>query len=111
MTIKRCKENVILVELPKEPDTREELEKTVRTIYTNPVSDVLIDFSNIDIVRSPTICGLLRLRRSILEANHRLVLCNVSPLTMGIFEKTGLDTVFEFADNTAVALESVLSAD
>ena len=111
MTIEQCGNNVILVELPKEPETREELEKTVRTIYTNPVSDVLIDFSNIDILRSPTICGLLRLRRSILEANHRLVLCNISPLTMGIFEKTGLDAVFEFADNTTVAMESVLSSN
>ena len=41
------------------------------------------------------------------DCGHRLIFCSVAAATRGIFTVTGLDGIFEFADDKFVALASL----
>ncbi|MHC4913194.1 MAG: STAS domain-containing protein [Planctomycetota bacterium] len=69
--------------------------------------DVVVDFSNVDIVTSSSLSKLLKLRKLLADCGHRLVFCNVAAATRGIFTVTGLDGIFELAEDKFVALASL----
>ena len=50
---------------------------------------------------------LLKLRKKTVTNKRRLILCAINTNVWGLFLVTGLDKVFEFADNVATALTSV----
>jgi anti-anti-sigma factor len=69
--------------------------------------DVILDFSNVDIITSPSLSMLLKLRKFLTDCGHRLVFCGVPPLTKNAFEVTGLDGIFELADDEATASKNL----
>lgn len=107
MGIQDWSDDIVLVDLPQEPDMGDEL-KTITEITRNRGNcDVVIDFSSVDIVTSSGLSKLLKLRKLLTDCGHRLVFCNVAAATKGIFTVTGLDGVFELADDKFVALTSL----
>jgi anti-anti-sigma factor len=107
MGIQNWSDDIILVDLPQEPNMGDEL-KTVTDISRDRGDcDVVIDFSKIDIVTSSSLSKLLKLRKLLADCGHKLVFCNVAPATKGIFTVTGLDGIFELADDKFVALASL----
>jgi hypothetical protein len=55
-------EGVVLVELPSEPETSDELNSVIRYVQDRGDCDVVIDFSNVTILTSMSLAPLLRLR-------------------------------------------------
>ena len=107
MGIQDWSDDIVLVDLPQESDMGDEL-KTITEITRNRGNcDVVIDFSSVDIVTSSGLSKLLKLRKLLTDCGHRLVFCNVAAATKGIFTVTGLDGVFELADDKFVALTSL----
>ena len=107
MGIQNWSEDIILVDLPQEPNMGDELKTVIEMVRDRGDCDVVIDFSNIDIVTSSSLSKLLKLRKLLADCEHRLVFCNVAPATRGIFTVTGLDGIFELADDKFVALASL----
>jgi len=70
----------------------------------NAENDVVVDFADVDIITSSSIAKLLKLRKTVNDSNHRLILSSVSRKTFGVFAVTGLDTVFEFVEDQFLAL-------
>jgi anti-anti-sigma factor len=104
MAIQNWSEDIVLVDLPQEPEMGDELKTITEVVRDRGDCDVVVDFSNIDIVTSSSLSKLLKLRKLLGDCGHRLVLCNVAPATRGIFTVTGLDGIFEVADDKFVAL-------
>jgi anti-anti-sigma factor len=104
MGIQNWSEEIILVDLPQEPEMGDELKTVTETVRDRGDSDVVIDFSSVDIITSSSISKLLKLRKLLGDCGHRLVFCSVAAATRGIFTVTGLDGIFEFADDKFVAL-------
>ena len=104
MGIQNWSENILLVDLPEEPQLGEELKTATKIVRDRGDCDVVLDFSNIDIVTSSSISKLLRLRKLLTDCQHKLIFCNVAAATKGIFTVTGLDGVFEMVDDKFVAL-------
>ncbi len=104
MGIEDWSENTILVDLPQEPETGDELKTVTEMVRKRSNCDVVVDFSRLDILTSGTIAKLLALRKALADCGHRLTLCSVSAATKGIFTITGLDHAFEFADDKFGAL-------
>lgn len=104
MGIQDWSEEIILVDLPPEPEMGEELETVTRTVRDRGDCDVVVDFSSVDIVTSSSISKLLKLRKLLGDCGHRLIFCSVAAATRGIFTVTGLDGIFELADDKFVAL-------
>jgi anti-anti-sigma factor len=107
MGIQDWSEDIILVDLPQEPEMGDELKMVTGIVRDRGDCEVVIDFSNVDIITSSSISKLLKLRKLLADCGHRLVFCSVAAATRGIFTVTGLDGIFEFADDKFVALASL----
>jgi len=107
MGIQNWSEDVILVDLPQEPQMGDELKTATGIVRDRGDCDVVIDFSNVDIITSSSLSKLLKLRKMLADCGHRLLFCNVAAATRGIFTVTGLDGIFEMADDKFVALASL----
>ena len=104
MGIQNWSEDIVLVDLPQEPEMGDELKTVTEMVRDRGDCEVVIDFSNVDIITSSSISKLLKLRKLLADCGHRLVFCSVAAATKGIFTVTGLDGIFEFADDKFVAL-------
>ncbi len=107
MGIQNWSEDVILVDMPQEPNMGDELNTVTEMVRDRGDCDVVIDFSTVDIVTSSSLSKLLKLRKLLADCGHRLIFCNVAAATKGIFTVTGLDGIFEIADDKFVALASL----
>jgi anti-anti-sigma factor len=107
MGLQNWSEDIILVDLPPEPNMGDEIKTVTDVTRDRGDCDVVVDFSSIDIVTSSSLSKLLKLRKLLADCGHRLVFCNVAPATRGIFTVTGLDGIFEVADDKFVALASL----
>jgi len=107
MGIQNWSEDILLVDLPQEPEMGDELKTVVTEVRDRGDCDVVIDFSSVDIVTSSSLSKLLKLRKLLGDCGHRLVFCSVPAATKGIFTVTGLEGVFEMSDDKFVALASL----
>jgi len=107
MGIQNWSEDVVLVDLPLEPEMGEELKTITQVVRDRGDCEVVIDFSKVDIITSSSLSKLLRLKKLVGDCGHRLVFCNVAPATKGIFTVTGLDGIFEIVDDKFIALASL----
>lgn len=94
--------NAVLVDLPPEPKMRDKIRAVFESLHNRADCDVVMDFSGVDIMATPSISGLLGLRKFLVDSGHRLILRNVASATRGIFTVTGLDAVFDLAEDTFV---------
>ena len=104
MGIQNWSENIVLVDLPAEPGICEELKAVIEIVRDRNDCDVVIDFSNIDIVTSSSLSALLRLHKLLTDCGHKVVFCNVAVATRSIFTITGIDELFDFVDDKFIAL-------
>lgn len=104
MGIQNWSDDIILVDLPQEPQMGDELKNVTEIVRDRGDCDVVIDFSSVDIVTSSSLSKFLKLRKLLVDCGHRFVFCNVAAATKGIFTVTGLDGVFEIVDDKFVAL-------
>lgn len=96
-----------LVRLHPLPKMLDELDRIINAASQEAAREVAIDFSSVDIITTPAIARLMTLRRLLIERGHRLVLCSLRANTKDIFTLTGLDEVFEFADDVSAVPNTV----
>jgi anti-anti-sigma regulatory factor len=89
MSIQDWSKELILVELPAEPQTGEHVREAIQLVRDRGDCDVVVDFSQVDIIT---------------DCEHKLTLCHIAPATKGIFSVTGLDDVFTVVDDKSAAL-------
>jgi len=106
MGIQDWSENIILVNLEPEPQLGEELKTVTRIARDRRECNAVIDFTNAEMVTSSSLAQLLRLQKTLRDKAGKLILCGLSKRTKGIFVVTGLETVFDFAEEQFVALAS-----
>jgi anti-anti-sigma factor len=107
MSIERWSDNIVLVNLAKEPQLGEELQMVTAIIADENDCDVVVDFSDIEILTSSSIAKMLKLRKIIRDAGRNLLLSAVSRRTKEVFVITGIDSVFNFVDDKTLALASL----
>ncbi|MHC4842458.1 MAG: STAS domain-containing protein [Planctomycetota bacterium] len=107
MGIQNWEDDIVLVDLPREPEMSDELKNVTEIVRDRGDCDVVIDFSDIDIVTSSSLSKMLKLRKLLADCGHRLIFSNVAPATKGIFTVTGLEGIFEVVDDKFIALASL----
>lgn len=107
MGIQDWSEDIVLVKLAKEPELGNELLTVVDMVRQKDGCDVVVDFSDVNIITSSSIAKLLKLRKVLVDCGHDLVLCGVGQKTMNIFDVTGLGNVFRFVEDQFIALASL----
>lgn len=108
MSIQNWSDSIVVAEVQNDPQFSDDIESLLQVTRERPDQHVVIDFSPVDHINSSNIAKLLKLRKQVIINNGRkLRLCSVNTHVWGVFLVTGLDKVFEFADNLAMGLASV----
>ncbi len=108
MPIQDWSESIIVADLQDDPQFTDDLNTLLDSIEGRPNVDVLLDFTNVTFLNSSNIAKLLKLRKTLSVNNRRkLKLCGISTHVWGVFLVTGLDKIFEFADDVASGLASL----
>ena len=112
MSIQNWSERIILAELSDDPAFTDDLNALTDEMSNRQDADVVLNFSAVTYLNSSNIAKLLKLRKDVLTAGRRLMLCAISTHVWGVFLVTGLDKIFEFHDDVATALAAMqISAD
>lgn len=104
MPIQNWSDNVLLVELQSDPQFSDDMNALMEMLENNGQLDVLLNFAAVTFVNSSNLAKLLKLRKMVLNNERRLKLCSISTQVWGVFLVTGLDKIFDFADDVATGL-------
>lgn len=107
MSIESWSENILVVDLQDDPGFTDDLSTLLDQVERQTDSDAVLSFSSVSFVNSSNIAKLLKLRKRLIGNKRRLILCGINTGVWGLFLVTGLDKVFEFADDVASGLASV----
>lgn len=108
MGIQNWSDEILLVELADDPQFTDDMNALSDLTDAGPPRDVVLNFAGVNYLNSSNIAKLLKLRKSIaITQNRKLMLCGIDTHVWGVFLVTGLDKVFEFADDTASGLAMV----
>ena len=108
MSIQNWSDTIIAVELQNDPPFTDDLDVLLGMLKEKPGQDVVLDFRSVTVLNSSNIAKLLKLRKCVVIADGRqLRLCGLDTHVWGVFLVTGLDKVFEFADDLSMGLASV----
>ena len=106
MPVEKWSDTVVVVRLGDDPQFSDDLESLDKMLETNDV-DIVLDFQNVHYINSSNIAKLLKVRKTCVTKDQRLVLCAVNTQIWGAFLVTGLDKIFQFADNVTMGLTMV----
>jgi anti-anti-sigma factor len=108
MPIQNWSDDIVVVELGDDPQCTDDLDSILKSIESRPKVDVVLNFGEVTFLNSSNIAKLLKLRKLLVVNHHRkLRLCGISTHVWGVFLVTGLDKIFEFADDVASGLASL----
>ena len=108
MPIQNWSEEIILATLQDDPQFSDDLNALTEQVEAGPAMHVALDFSDVSFLNSSNIAKLLKLRKLVVaNGGRKLKLCAINTQTWGVFLVTGLDKVFEFADDVATGLTSL----
>jgi len=106
MAIQNWSDDITIVELSDDPQFTEDLDSLMDSVESKP-TDVVLNLAALGFINSSNVAKLLRVRKVMLAIDRRLVLCDVNAQVWGIFLVTGLDKIFEFTSDVAIALASL----
>lgn len=105
MAIQNWSDNIVVVDLQDDPQFTDDLNALLEEVDGRKEVDVVLNFADISFLNSSNIAKLLKLRKTVMINNARkLCLCGISTHVWGVFLVTGLDKIFDFADNVANGL-------
>ena len=94
---------VAVARLATDPQFTADLESIGQLDLSRP-SSVVLDFAGVRHINSSNLSRLLRLRKRLIQADGKLILCNLPAQVASVFQVTGLDRVFNFAADVDEAL-------
>jgi len=106
MTIQNWSDDIIVAEMADDPQYTDEMAALAERLAESP-ANVVLNLGTVSFLNSSNISRLLRLRKQMLSANRRLIICSVNDQIGGVFVLTGLDKIFEFTGDVATALAKV----
>jgi anti-anti-sigma factor len=107
VSIESWSENVVIAQLQDDPALTDDLTALMDQSNSRTDVDMVLSFAGVNYLNSSNIAKLLKLRKKAVTNKRRLLLCAISTNVWGLFLVTGLDKIFEFADNVATALASL----
>ncbi len=104
MPLQKWSENILVVDLQNEPQFSDDMNALFDVLEQGGKTDVALNFGDVTYVNSSNIAKMLKLRKLVGSKGGRLVLCGVNTHVWGVFLVTGLDKIFQFADDLVTGL-------
>jgi anti-anti-sigma factor len=108
MPIQEWSEQILLVDLQDDPQLADDLNAVLDTVEKRRDVDVVLDLAHVGYINSSNVSKLLKLRKAVVITNQRqLKICGISTQVWSVFLVTGLDKIFDFADDVTSGLAAV----
>lgn len=107
MAIEQWSDEIIIANLPDEPEMTDELISLGDLLAEKKNYNVVVDFGGVGDITSESLSKLLKLHQMTAQVGRRFVLCNMEPGTEDIFSATGLAGVFHLTENRFDALATL----
>ncbi len=107
MPIQQWSDQIVVADLTDDPQFTDELNTLTEQLERDPPKDVVLDMQGVTYVNSSNISKLLRVRKAVIAQDRQVFLTGISTQVWGILLVTGLDKIFNVADDTASALTSL----
>ena len=103
MVIQDWSDDIIVVDLADDPQFTDEISALMDKLEAEP-KNLVLNFGAVGFVNSSNIAKLLRLRKTMISTERKLVLCDVNTQVWGVLLVTGLDKIFDYTNDVATAL-------
>ncbi len=111
MTIENWSEDIILAEFADDPQYTDEAAALGDRLGEAP-ANVVLNLATVTFLNSSNIARLLRMRKQLINAGKKLIICGLNDQVWGVFLVTGLDKIFQMTNDVATALAAMqLSID
>ncbi len=109
MPINEWSDDIFIAEMSDEPVFSEEMSALMKHMEQREdrLPRIIVDMKDVTYLNSTNIGQLLRLRQALLNGRSKLRVCSVKDPVWSMLLITGLDKVFEFADDVSTALASL----
>ena len=105
MPVEQWSDTILLAELTDDPQFTDDLAQLLEQCGTSPLCDVLLNLADVQHLNSSNLAKLLKLRKLVAITNQRrLKLCSINAHVWGVFLVTGLDRIFEVAEDLPTGL-------
>lgn len=107
---KKVGDVVVLSVLPDGTPEVAEIERLVESLVGScRMLRVVVDLSGLEFINSAMMARLISLRKRVLAAKGKLVLCGLSPHVQTVFSRTRIETLFEIVDTATDAVRTLSS--
>ena len=103
MAIENWSDRIVIAHLGGDPGFTDDVQ-TIGEMAGQRPFDVVLDFGQVRFLNSSHLARLLKLRKTMVAAGNRLIMCCVDTQVWSIFLTTGLDKIFDFSDAVPLAL-------
>ncbi len=107
MGIEQWSDEIIIVDLPDEPEMVDELISLADLLADKETYNVVVDLGGVGDITSESLSKLLKLHQITSQVGRRFVLCNMRSETEDILSATGLASVFHLTENRFDALATL----
>lgn len=108
MPIQRWSEDIWVVQLAEEPALSEELQSLSDQLHHAPrMPHLVIDLSPLRTINSASLGRLIQIRKLAVEHNSRMRMARPADPVWAVLLSTGLDKVFDFAEDVPSALAAI----
>jgi len=111
MPLQKWSDTIVLANLQDDPQFTDDLNALFDMLEGDASLDVVLNFAETTFLNSSNIAKLLKLRKMVTGSGKRLLLCGINPHVWGVFLVTGLDKIFEFADDVSTGLAGLQLAE
>ena len=107
MPIEQWSDEIIIVDLPDEPEMTDELISLGDLLLEKENYNVIVDLGGVGDITSESLSKLLKLHQLTSQVGRRFVLCNMGAEVEDILSATGLAGVFNLTENRFDALATL----
>ena len=108
MPIQQWSERIWVVQLADEPALSEELSNVrAQAERADPTPNLVLDLSAVTSVNSSNLAELLRIRKLMIDRQVEIRLASPTDSIWAVMLTTGLDKVFQFAEDVPTALAAI----
>lgn len=108
MAVQQWSDSVLLADLADDPQFTDDMHQLIEQCTASKQHNVLLDMAGVNYLNSSNIAKLLKLRKLVCVTNERrLKLCKINRQAWSVFLVTGLDRIFEVAEDVPTGLAAL----
>ena len=98
-------EHIVIVRLPPEPQTDDELDRVIQIAVNDTGVDIIVDFADVQTISPSSFCELVVLHRILDRSTRRVGFCNMSPAIRSVFKAHKMRRIIDTAWTREISIK------